>query len=127
MGPRLPGKGVARSVAFVTPRIGPGEREGNWIASVLAADTAAIYMGAGEAGAISAALIAAGKPADTPAAVVENASSPGLVLQATTLRGLPNVSFGSGPALILLGEVYRDLCSGVRPHYKEERYREAAK
>jgi len=50
-------RGAARSVAFVTPRVGKGERESRWVASVLAADTAAIYMGAGEADAIAAALI----------------------------------------------------------------------
>src|SRR6185503_13428221 len=37
-------RGAARSVALVTPRVGEGERESQWIRSVLAADTAAIYM-----------------------------------------------------------------------------------
>jgi uroporphyrin-III C-methyltransferase len=103
-------RGSARTVAFVTPRVAHGERESSWVASVLAADTAAIYMGAGEAAAIAAALIAAGKPPHTPAALVENASLPDLNVVYGTLEELPRLSAEStgGPALILLGEVYGD-------------------
>jgi len=99
-------RGAARTVAFVTPRVGEGERESTWIAAVLAADTAAIYMGAGEATAIREALLQAGKPAGTPVAVVESAS-----LQAKVARGvlgdLPRLAASAGgPIVILLGEVY---------------------
>ena len=54
LGVSLTRRGLARHVAFVTPRAGRGERENDWAASVLAADTAVIYIGAGLAGAISA-------------------------------------------------------------------------
>src|SRR6185503_20211448 len=69
-------RGEARSVAFVTPRVGAGERESRWVDAVLAADTAAIYMAAGQAATIAQALIDAGKPASTPVAVIERASLP---------------------------------------------------
>ena len=95
-------------MAFVTPRVGHGERESTWIGSVLAADTAAIYMGAGEAEAIAAALIGAGKPASTPVALVEGAPLPGMRVQYATLRELPRLGAGGAPTLILLGEIYRE-------------------
>ena len=101
-------RGAARTVAFVTPRVAAGERESGWVACVLAADTAAIYMGAGEAPAIAAALIAAGKPANTPTALVEDASLPGMRVQYATLHDLPRLPTSGGPTLILLGEVYRE-------------------
>ncbi|HYD58412.1 MAG TPA: uroporphyrinogen-III C-methyltransferase [Burkholderiales bacterium] len=102
-------RGAARSVTFVTPRVGEGERESTWIQAVLAADTAAIYMGAGEAEAIHAALIAAGKPADTPVAVVESASLPSTVHAFGVLGELPSLARSNGgPMLILLGEVYAE-------------------
>ncbi|HEY7238965.1 MAG TPA: uroporphyrinogen-III C-methyltransferase [Burkholderiales bacterium] len=101
-------RGAARSVTFVTPRVGKGELESRWVASVLAADTAAIYMGAGEADAIAAALIGAGKPAHTPLALVEDASLPGMRVQFATLGELPHLATRGGPTLILLGEVFRE-------------------
>jgi len=108
LGVSLTQRGKARSVAFVTPRVGKGMPESSWIRAALAADTVAIYMGAGEAEVIAKALLAAGKPASTPVAIVENASTPELRIDYATLAGLAQVRPGSGPALILLGEVYAD-------------------
>ena len=108
LGISLTRRGAARSVTFVTPRVGHGERESSWVAAVFAADTAAIYMGAGEARAIAAALIAAGKPANTPIALVEDASLPGTRVQYAALQELPTLTTSGGPTLILLGEVYRE-------------------
>ena len=42
-------RGVARSVAFVTPRVAAGEAPSAWAKCVAAADTAVIYMGVGQA------------------------------------------------------------------------------
>jgi uroporphyrin-III C-methyltransferase len=114
LGVSLTRRGVARSVAFVTPRVGEGERESHWVDSVLSADSAAIYMGAGEAEAIASALIAAGKSADTPVALVEDASLPASRIQYRTLRELPFLETGGGPTLILLGEVYREALRSSR-------------
>ena len=108
-------RGVARSVAFVTPRVGAGEADSTWVQTVIAADTAAIYMGAGEAAAISQALIGAGKPATTPVAVIENASLGSTAAQGT-LAELPQLAgqLSGGPVLILLGEVLKKAVSAAQ-------------
>jgi len=115
MGISLTQRGMARTVAFVTPRVGAGEAASSWVAAVVAADTAAIYMGAGDARAISQALIGAGKPASTPIAVVENAS---LEMRTVfgSLEALPALAaqLSGGPALIFLGEVFSDAAAATR-------------
>lgn len=109
IGVSLTQRGIARHVAFVTPRAARGERENDWAASVLAADTAVIYMGAGLAEAISAELIRRGKPGSTPLVLVENATLPGRRILRGTLSDLPKLALeaGSGPATVLLGEVLK--------------------
>jgi uroporphyrin-III C-methyltransferase len=109
-------RGAARSVTFVTPRAGAGERPSTWVNAVRAADTAAIYMGAGEAPAIARALLDAGLPAATPAAVVESASLPQERIEIGTLGELPRLVPASpgGPVLILLGEVYAEALAMAR-------------
>jgi uroporphyrin-III C-methyltransferase len=102
-------RGVSRSVTFVTPRMASGSRASSWVPAVMAADTAAIYMGAGEGAAIAAALLEAGKPASTPIAVVESASTAETVITCGTLKSLPGVKSAGGPILILLGEVYAEV------------------
>jgi uroporphyrin-III C-methyltransferase len=99
-------RGLARSVTFVTPRVGNGEAPSSWVTAAVAADTAAIYMGAGEGRAIAGALIAAGKPASTPVAVIANASLPDARVAYGTLERLPQVE--GGPVLILVGDVYAE-------------------
>lgn len=107
IGVSLTRRGVSRSVTFITPRLGEGEPASNWVKAVLNADTAVLYMAAGQAAAIAAALEAAGLAADTPVVVVESASLPGATRLATTLEGLGKVeSARSGPALVLIGQVY---------------------
>ena len=83
---------------------------------MLAADTAAIYMGAGEARAISQALIRAGKAAATPIAVIENASL-GAAVARGKLAELPQLAaqLSGGPVLILLGGVLRKVASAAQP------------
>ena len=101
-------RGIARTVTFVTARVGAGEAANNWAASAAQADTAVIYMGVGQAAEIAAALSAAGVPAATPAVIVENASLPQERRFALTLSELPYAAglALSGPALIMLGEVF---------------------
>jgi uroporphyrin-III C-methyltransferase len=102
LGVSLTRRGLARHVAFVTPRAGRGERENDW-----AADTAVIYMGAGLAEEISAELIARGKPKATPLVLVESATLPERRILRGTLADLPALALGAGggPAVVLLGEV----------------------
>jgi uroporphyrin-III C-methyltransferase len=106
-------RGEARSVAFVTPRVGAGERESRWVDAVLAADTAAIYMAAGETAKIANTLIAAGKAARTPVAVVERASLPDARLAFTTLGRLRDLEAPGAPALIFVGEIYREAAAAA--------------
>jgi uroporphyrin-III C-methyltransferase len=116
LGISLTRRGEARSVTFVTPRVGAGTSKSSWLQAALAADTVAIYMGAGHGSAIAQALIAAGKPGTTPVAVVENASLPEMSVSFTNLDGLRVLAAPAGPALILIGEVYREAAAalGVR-------------
>jgi uroporphyrin-III C-methyltransferase len=105
LGISLTQRGVARSVAFVTPRVGEGENPSEWARSLANADSGAIYMGSGQAAAISAALIAAGMSPSTPIAVVENTSLPTATTRYTTLSQLPATAKAGivGPVLILVG------------------------
>jgi len=106
-GVSLTRRGVSRTVVFVTPRVGADESESDWASAVLHADTAAIYMGAGQAEAIAAELIARGRTPGTPVAIVESASLPGSSARYGTLRELASIAeeVGAGPAVILMGEV----------------------
>src|SRR5213075_1331951 len=56
-------RGIARTVTFLTPRVGRGESPSAWIPAALGADTVVLYMAAGASREIAAALIAAGKEA----------------------------------------------------------------
>jgi uroporphyrin-III C-methyltransferase/precorrin-2 dehydrogenase/sirohydrochlorin ferrochelatase len=100
----------------VTPRVGEAESASDWAASALAADTAAIYMGAGQAEGIAATLVSRGRSADTPVALVESASLPEMRVEYGTLENLPQLaaSAGTGPAVILLGEVLREKLEAQR-------------
>jgi uroporphyrin-III C-methyltransferase len=103
-------RGVSRSVVFVTPRIGPGERPSDWPAAVLSADTAVVYMAAGDAGSIAATLIDRGMAADRPVAVVRSASLDSEECRFGRLGDLASLAEGGhgGPATIVIGEVLRE-------------------
>lgn len=109
-GVSLTQRGVARSVVFVTPRVGEDAAPSGWARAATAADTAVIYMGAGEAAAITAALLAAGAPRALPVLVVENATLPAARRIPLTLAELPRVAeFAlTGPVLIMLGTVFAE-------------------
>jgi uroporphyrin-III C-methyltransferase len=111
LGVSLTRRGVARSVVFLTPRTGEGEQPNDWARAALSADTAVIYMGIGEAASIAATLLGRSMSPQTPIVVVENASLAGQKHYTLTLRELPRVAeLGlSGPAVIMLGDVYAEL------------------
>ena len=104
-------RALARSVVFATPREATGSRQNTWAKAAAAADTAVLYMAAGEAQAVSAALMANGVPAARPAVIVENASSNQRKVIPTQVGNLPAavLYIGDGPALVMIGEVYADV------------------
>jgi len=124
LGVSLTQRGVARSVTFLTPRVGVGEKANTWARAALASDTAVIYMGAGQAELIANALLAEGMGEATPVVIVENASMPQRREWAVVLRDLPRIAdLGlSGPALILIGEVYVEVLQRAEEDSARMRY-----
>ena len=109
LGISLTRRGLARHVVLLTPRAAEGENKNDWAASVLAADTAVLYMGAGLAQTIAAELIGSGKPPATPVALVENASLPESRVLLGTLADLPSLArkTGGGPTVVVFGDVLK--------------------
>ena len=109
LGVSLTQRGVARAVTFATPRTGNDEAAAipnDWLAQAAAAETLVLYMGAGQAAGITRTLLAAGKPASWPIAIVENASLPAEQVLRGTLADLPDLALaiGAGPAILLFGD-----------------------
>lgn len=100
-------RGLARRITFVTAHLRAGDEiDLDWSALADPAATLAIYMGKAAASEISRKLIAAGLAAETPVAIVENASLPDERHFCSSLSLLPLVArtaLGDGPALILVG------------------------
>lgn len=117
LGISLTRRGVARSVAFVTPRVGRDEAESPWLPAALGADSVALYMAAGASQSIARALIEGGKPATTPAVLVEDATLPRERRHFTSLAALAAAALprAEGPVVMCVGEVFRDrdAASGV--------------
>ena len=117
LGVSLTRRGVSRSVTFVTPRVGGGEQARDWTQCVINADCTALYMAAGQAREIAARLIASGMSTDTPVVVVEDASLPTMTRTVLPLSQLGRAGAWSlrGPAMILLGEVFRNVVGAAQP------------
>ena len=101
-------RGVARSVAFLTPRVGRGQTASPWVAAAQGADSVALYMAAGASQSIAQELIAAGRPSSTPVALVESATLPGEKQLFTTLAALAAepLPTAAGPVVMCVGEVF---------------------
>ena len=99
---------MARTVVFATPRTAKDAKPSGWEKAVAAADTAALYMAAGDAEYVKGSLIAAGLAPSTPVAIAESVSLENSSLRAGTLAELPRLAAASegGPALLLIGEVF---------------------
>ena len=110
LGVSLTRRGIARTLAFLTPRVGRDEEASEWVPAAMGADSIALYMAAGASQQIAQRLIAAGKPAPTPAVLVESVSLPGESRKFTTLAELAAASRpkAAGPVVMLVGEVFRD-------------------
>ena len=111
-------RGVARSVALLTPRAGEGEQPSQALRANADTPTLALYMAGHESTKIAADLIAFGRSGETPVAIIESASQKNSRHVMTTLSGLSASPVrellgydesGDGPVLIMLGEVFREL------------------
>ena len=113
-------RGIARSVVFLTPRVGRDEAPSSWVEAARGADSIALYMAAGASREIAGALIAAGKPGSLPAVLVEDASLASERRQATTLGELASATLprARGPVVMLVGEAFADALalSEIAPH-----------
>ena len=107
LGASLTLRGLARKLTLVTAHARAGEvLDLDWAALADPQATLAIYMGKAAAREVSQGLIAAGLAADTPVAMVENASLPDERIFRTRLDLLPlaaRTALGDGPALLLIG------------------------
>jgi len=107
LGASLTLRGLARKLTFVTAHAHAGDTlDLDWKSLADPQATLAVYMGKAAAGEVSAQLIASGLPANTPVALVENASLPNESVLRTRLDLLPlaaKSALGDGPALLLIG------------------------
>lgn len=107
LGASLTLRGLARKLTLVTAHARAGEAlDLDWQALADPQATLAIYMGKAAAREVSQNLIAAGLAADTPVAMVENASLPTERIFRTRLSLLPlaaKTALGDGPALLMIG------------------------
>ena len=109
LGVSLTRRGVARSVAFVTPRVGAGEGPSRWLDAARGADTVALYMAAHESQHVARALIESGRDGQTPVAILENISTGEARSRFATLATLASdCDACTGPALLIVGEVLRE-------------------
>jgi uroporphyrin-III C-methyltransferase len=110
LGISLTRRGIARSVSFLTPRVGRDESESEWLPAALGADSSVLYMAAGASQSIAAALIGGGKPPATPVALVESATLPEETRLFTTLGALAAAPLprANGPVVMCVGVVFHD-------------------
>ncbi len=114
-GPELAGipvthRGVVQAFTVVSGHVPPGHAASStdWAALARAGHTLVVLMGVTNLAAICAELITHGLPADTPAATVAEAASPGMRVLRGTVSTLPGRAAGAGiapPAVTVIGDV----------------------
>ena len=100
----------AQSVVFVTGHLRDGSVQLNWAALVQPRQTIVFYMGLLGVDAICRELAAHGMPAATPAALIQQGTTPEqrvLTGDLATLPGIVHASQVKAPTLIIIGEVVR--------------------
>jgi len=107
-------RGLASSVTIVTGHEAPDKGQGaaavDWARLATATDTLVILMGVGKLPAIAAQLIDHGRAPETPAAVIEQGTTPYQRVVSGSLSDLPALAAAAGirsPAAIVVGEVVR--------------------
>jgi uroporphyrinogen III methyltransferase/synthase len=99
----------ASAVAFITGHEDPAKADSALDYNILAdfPGTLVFYMGLHRLPAIAAALIAGGKPGDTPAAIISRGTTPAQQTLTATLAELPSQAAAArlhAPSLIIVGE-----------------------
>jgi len=124
IGQSLTLRGLARRLTFVTAHTRAGQvPDLDWSTLADPQATLAVYMGKAAAKHVSAGLIAAGLPGDTPVVLVESVSLPNSREFRSRLDLLPiaaRTALGDGPAIILVGEAVRDAVKSARLPSGEE-------
>ena len=99
-------RGLSRSAAFVTAVVASGEPS-HW-GSFAAIDTLVVFMAGRTARAVAAGLLAGGRPASTPVALIRSATRPGEEVRLIDLGTLAGTGAGEPddrPALLVVGAV----------------------
>jgi uroporphyrinogen III methyltransferase/synthase len=112
-------RGVATSFTVVTGHEDPAknEEQTDWAALARVPGTLVILMGMGRLERIAAALMAAGRPADQPAAAVQWGTTPRQRTVLATLGTLPRACAAQGvgaPAVVVVGDVAGLRLGGAR-------------
>jgi len=108
-------RGVARGVTLVTAHT-QDDSELNWSALAQGGTTLVIYMGVAKLGDIRQQLMTAGMPADTPVAMIENASLPHQRECRSSLTAMQEDAYSfqlKSPAILVIGAVAA--CASVEP------------
>jgi uroporphyrin-III C-methyltransferase/precorrin-2 dehydrogenase/sirohydrochlorin ferrochelatase len=106
-------RGVAQSVTFVTGHLQDGSMNLDWPMLARPGQTVVVYMGLLGLAELCARLVEHGRDPRTPAAVVQQGTTPGQRLVEGTLASLPGQAQAASlraPTLIIVGEVV-----GLRP------------
>jgi uroporphyrin-III C-methyltransferase len=101
-------RGVARSFAVVTAHTADPDGELPDLTALAAVDTLVVLMGRASLGALTAQLIAAGRPADTPAACIQSATTPAQRVTRATLGTISAAADRDGlenPMVTVIGPV----------------------
>ena len=102
-------RGLSHGVQYITGHCGANKPlDLDWKALAAHDMTLAIYMGLANLPEIVQHLTEAGRSADTPAAIIENGTTPSHRRIVTTLKALPEAAKNNNvcaPAMILIGEV----------------------
>jgi uroporphyrin-III C-methyltransferase len=96
------------AVTFITGHGADGQLpELDWASLAKASPTLVLFMARKTVGAIAERLIAAGRAADEPTAIVSDASTPMQDVIVTTLDALGEAAKGGAPAIIVIGQNVR--------------------
>jgi uroporphyrin-III C-methyltransferase len=96
------------AVTFITGHGADGKLpDHDWSALAKGAPTLVLYMARSTVGAIAAKLVAAGRSADQPAAIVSDATRGRQTVVVTTLGELGTHAGGKAPSIIVIGENVR--------------------